>query len=336
MHENFVLGNQIRLADRAVGNPCAHHDKKVRFVHRPIGIRFSVIANHAIIHGMLRRHNADAHHRGNNRNIVFFRKGTQLFFRTAEQHAATRADNRTLCFCQFSDDFFDLDGMSFDRRFVGPQIHTLRISKFLERSLLNVNRNINQNGASSAGIGDIKRLFEYPRYFIDIFDKIAVFHEGFHRACNIRFLENIGTNQFTVYLPGNAHERNTVCKSGRDTRNHIGRTGTGRDRADSHFSADPRQSACRVGRVLLRPNQNRLNIRFQNTVIKWTNCNTRIAKNIFYAFFFQTLYDCIRTYHSYPLFFYYRFNSKASVSVLPRPRHLWSNRPHQSHPHIPA
>ncbi len=131
MHQNLVFRYQIRLAHRPVRNSRADHDKQIGFVHRPVGTGLAVITHHAVIHGMFRRHNADAHHRRNDRNAVFFRKSAQLSFRTAEQHAAARADNRPFCLRQLSDHFFDLNGMSSDRRFIGAQVYVFRINEFL-------------------------------------------------------------------------------------------------------------------------------------------------------------------------------------------------------------
>ena len=97
MYQYFILGNQIRLAHSPVRHPCAHHDQKIRLIHGAVGVRLAVVAHHAVIEGMLRRHDTDSHHGGYHGDPVLFGKRPQPVLGIAEQHAASRTDDGTLC-----------------------------------------------------------------------------------------------------------------------------------------------------------------------------------------------------------------------------------------------
>ena len=79
MYQNLVVKNKIRLADRTVRHAGTRHNNKIGFIHGTVGIRLSVVADHSKVQGMLCRHNANAHHGGNNRNPMMLRKGDKLF-----------------------------------------------------------------------------------------------------------------------------------------------------------------------------------------------------------------------------------------------------------------
>ena len=302
MYQNLVPRDQIRLAYGAVRHARTHHNQKVRLVHRPVCIRFSVISDHAVIQRMLCRHHADAHHRRNDRYPVLLRKAAQLFFRLAQEHTASGADDRLFRPFQLTDDLFDLYGMSLDRRLVGAERNLLGVSEPADRRILNVNRNVDQHRAFSPAVGNVERLLENAGNVIDILDEIAVLDEGFHRTRDVGLLEYVAAQQFTVYLTGDADQRDAVRKSRGDAGNHICRTGAGGDCTDTGLSGHPCHSARGMRRILLCPYQNRLNFRVQNTVEKRTDRHAGIPEHRGNPLRLKALYDRICSYHSsFPL-----------------------------------
>ncbi len=122
MYQYLVMGDHVRLIHGTVGHAGADHDQKVGFIHRAVGIGFSVIADHAEIHGVLCGHDADAHHGGNHGDAELFRESSKFFAGAAQGYAAARIDQRTLRLFQLPNDLSDLDGMSLYRGFIGPHI----------------------------------------------------------------------------------------------------------------------------------------------------------------------------------------------------------------------
>ena len=188
--------------------------------------------------------------------------------------------------------------MSFYSRFICAHAHTVRIFEFAYRRILHIDRNVDQDRTFSAGICNIKCFFKNLRNVLCIFDQIAVFDKGFRRSSDIRLLEHIAADQLAVDLSGNAHKRNAVCKSRCDASNQVCRTGTARYRAYAHLAGHTSQTAGCMRRILLRSDQDRFDIRIQQTVIKRTDRNPRISKYHFYAFIFKAFYHCLSTIHA--------------------------------------
>ena len=297
VHQHLVPGNQIRLAHRPVCHSGAGHDQQIRLIHGPVGICLAMIAHHTEIQGMLRGHDADAHHGGHHRNPIFLYKIPQFVSGPAEQHAAPHADDGAFCPLQFFDHLFDLYRMALHRGLIGAHIDFRRVLKPAQSRILNVDGYVDQHGPLAACVGDMKSLFENPGNVVHILDQVTVLHKRLHRAGNVRLLEGIAAQQIRMYLPGNAHQGNAVREGGGNTGNHIGGAGTAGYRADPGPARKPGHAAGRMGRVLFRADQNGLNLRLQDTVIKGADGYAGVSEYIFHALFFQTFNYGIRTYH---------------------------------------
>ena len=146
-------------------------------------------------------------------------------------------------------------------------------------------------------VGNVERFFHDVRHILRLTDDVTVFNKGFAGAGNIRFLEHIASHESAVYLSGDDHQRDAVRVGRGNTGDHIGGAGAAGNRYHAHLPGQARIAAGRVGRMLFVAHQNRFDVRVQNTVIKRTDSNARIAEYIFYVFQFQTLYNCVRTIH---------------------------------------
>ena len=148
--------------------------------------------------------------------------------------------------------------MPSDGRFIGAQTDFFRIFKSVDNRILDIDGHIDQNRPFPPGIGNVKCLFEDPRYLGRILYQIAVFDKRLHRTGDISLLEHIGADQLTVHLSRNTHKRNTVRKGRGNTGDHIRSPRAGCDGTDAHLSRHPGKPAGRMSRVLLRANQYRL------------------------------------------------------------------------------
>ena len=217
MYQYFVLGNQIRLAYRSVRYTGACHNQQIRFIHGTVGTGLSIIAHHTIVHRMVGGHYADPHHRGNNRNLMFFRKFPQFLPGAAQKHASAHTDNGSFRLFQFPDHFLNLHHMPLHRGLICAQIHFLRIFKPGNNRILNINGHINQYRPSPSCRSDVEGFFENTRNVVYIPDQVTVFYKRFRRTGYIRFLKHVGTDQFAAHLPCNTYKGNAVCKGGSNT-----------------------------------------------------------------------------------------------------------------------
>ncbi len=125
------------------------------------------------------------------------------------------------------------------RGLIGPHKNIFRIGKILHLRILDIDGHIDQYGPLPAGSGNVERLLKDPWNILDIFYQIAVFDKRFHRSRDIRFLEYIASEQFRIYLSGNADQRYAVGKRRRNACDHIRSARAGSHRTDSDFPRNP-------------------------------------------------------------------------------------------------
>ena len=297
MDQDLVLCDQVRLADGAVRHAGADHDDHIRVIHRPVAVRLAVVADHAVEKEVLGRKRSKSHHSGHNGDIIGLHEFAQLFFGAAQMDAAARADNGPLCFIELLNDLFDLHRVSVDRGLVGADIDGLGVLEFADLRLLYVDRDIDEDGAFTAGAGNVKGLFDDPGDIRGSAHDIAEFYEGLAGAGDIDLLEHVASHEIAVNLSRDAHQRDTVRERSSNSRDQIRRAGAACCNRNADLARDPRVAARLMRRVLFLAHKDRLDIRIQNTVEEWTDCHSRIAEDIFHAFFFQTFHNCIRCYH---------------------------------------
>ena len=178
----------------------------------------------------------------------------------AQMHTAAHADDGAFCPLQLVDDLLDLDRVSRDRGLVSPQVDRLRILEVTDGLLLDIDREVDQDRALAACIGNVEGLLHDPGDIRHVAHDIAVFDEGFAGAGNIRLLEHITAHHLAVDLTRDADQRNTVREGRRDAGDQVGRAGAaGRDR-DTDPAGDPGIAARRVGRALLLSDQDCMDI----------------------------------------------------------------------------
>ena len=206
---------------------------------------------------------------------------------------------------QFLDNLFDLYGVPLDRGLISTQIYLFRIMEVFDNSILNINGNIDQYRTFSSGICNIKCLFEYPGNIIYVLYQITVFYKRFHRTGDIRLLEHITAQQFTVYLSGDTDQGNAVRKCRGNTRDDIRSTRSGSHRTHTGSAGHTCHTAGGMGSILFRPDQHCPDLRIQNTVEKRTYSNTGIPEYRAYPLGFETFNNRICSNHFAPLLYVY-------------------------------
>ena len=80
MDKRFIFRNEIGLTNRTVRNSRSHHDDTVCKIHGFITIAPTIISHHTKIKRVIVSHNAESHHRTDNRNMKFMGKISNQFF----------------------------------------------------------------------------------------------------------------------------------------------------------------------------------------------------------------------------------------------------------------
>ena len=298
MHQNFILCDQIGLAEGPVRYSRADHDDHVRVVHGPVAIGLAIIAYHSVKEEMVGGKDTQSHHCANYRYILFLHKSAHFFPRAAAQvNAAADADNGPLGFLELFDHSFDLNCVSHDRGLVGADADALGIREFADLRFLHIDRNIDEDGALSAGAGNVEGLFHDPGDIRSFAHDIAEFNEGLAGTGHIDFLEDVASHEVRIHLARDADQRNAVSKRGGDSRDQIGRAGTAGDNGDADLARDPGIPAGLVGRVLLLSHKDGLDIGIQNAVIERTDGDSGISEDVFHPLSLETFHNCICCYH---------------------------------------
>ena len=224
VNQGLIIGNQVRLTDGTVRHSGSHHNDKIRMIHGLISVGLSVISHHAEEQGIIFLHYTKSHHGTNHRDIEFLGKCPNPLLGICQMHTAAHTENRTLCGRQSLEHLFNLHRISLYCGLIGPHLNLLRILELPKRSILYIDRNVNENRPLSSGHGNVEGFLENFRNFLYISYGIAVFDKGFTCTANIRFLENIGSQQGTLHLSCDYNQRNTVCKSCSNSRDNVGST----------------------------------------------------------------------------------------------------------------
>ena len=119
-------------------------------------------------------------------------------------------------------------------------------------------------------------------------------HYGSRDSHHICFLKRVFTNQVTLYLAGDHHQRDGIHISSSNTGNGIGCTRPGRDQ---HHTGLPRRAGIAVGcmgRGLLMANQNmRYFLRLEQGVVDVKRRSTGVSEDVLDALVFQSADDHI-------------------------------------------
>ena len=115
--------------------------------------------------------------------------------------------------------------------------------------------NIHEDGAGSAGVGDVERFVYDVRYFGGVHDEVVVLGYGQGNAGNVGFLEGVGADGGASDLSGDYNHGHGVHHGGADAGDEVRRARAGRRPGHSGPAGDAGVAVRGVGRSLLVANQ---------------------------------------------------------------------------------
>ncbi|MPM80912.1 hypothetical protein SDC9_127963 [bioreactor metagenome] len=245
-----------------------------------------------------------AHHGGHHGNACAAGQLQKLFLGAGAEDSSSRADKGPAGAFNGLGHPLDLKVVTLDAGLISSDIHRLREFGFGNELLLDIDGNIDQNGAFASCGRDVKGFFHDPGDIVCVLDQIAVLDKRGAGPGYVHLLEDIPSEQEALYLPGNGNQGNAV---------HIGRGDPGDEvcgpRAGSHHAnARLPTDACiarrHVSRVLFRANQRIMNSGSGYRVHRRADGGARISENLSNAFPQQALnqYLCSVCHtHSPPL-----------------------------------
>ncbi|MNI11805.1 hypothetical protein D3C73_649620 [compost metagenome] len=150
-------------------------------------------------------------------------------------------------------------------------------------------RNIDEYRTFAAGVRDMKGFMNDARKIFNIAHQIAVLRNRHRNACNIRFLESIGSNQAGKDIAGDYHQWNRVHKSGRDPGYQIGCSRTGGCNTYARFAACSGIAVSRMNRALLMPCQDMLEIiEAMKSIVDVQYRTARVTEDGIHPFHYKT------------------------------------------------
>src|SRR6516165_3480918 len=137
---------------------------------------------------MILGESADAHQRRRHRDLASLGKLEKLGSRICRDDPSTGVNHRTPRRLDQADYFVERDRISLGWERIAPQSKLIRKNR-LSRLVLDIFWEINNHGAWSPGLGDVKRLPYDAGDLVDIHDKVAVLFDGECHSEHVGFLE---------------------------------------------------------------------------------------------------------------------------------------------------
>jgi len=143
---------------------------------------------------------------------------------------------------------------------------------------------IDQHWPGPSSGSNVKRLVNRAWQLSQGLDQEVMLGPGPRDPKGIGFLKRIAADQFAGDLAGDGDNRNRIHHGVDQTRHQIGGAGTRSGAAHTHLASRPRVALGREGGVLLVPDQDVLNGRVIDGVIKRQCHAAWVPKDNFYLF----------------------------------------------------
>jgi hypothetical protein len=157
---------------------------------------------------------------------------------------------------------------------------------------LHVLRDIDDDRARAAGLGNAEGLVDDAREIVDVLDQPVVLGAGARDADRIAFLEGIRADERGRNLTGEADERDGIHQRVLQGRDGIGRARAGGDEHDADLAGGAGVPFGHVAGALLVAHEDVLDVvLLEDLVIDRQDGAARIAENMFYAVVSQRLQD---------------------------------------------
>ena len=276
-----VRGKGINPSGYPVVKTGAQADDEVGLVHRHIGFKRAVHAQHAQPFVGRRGKGSEAHQGGRDGASHQFGQFPQGFacLWSAVDDPATGIKNRCLCVHDHFGGRIDRLEVAFCLGLIAG-IGSGCIGAKLCRSNLDILRNIDDHRTRAALGGDMKGFLNDLRQIGRFFHQIIMFGTMARDTDRVGFLKGIGADQIGCNLAGDDDHRNAVHKGIGNTGNGIGRTRAGCYQYDTGLAGRTGIAFRRMGRCLLVADQYMLDFRmFVKRIINGQDGTARIAEN---------------------------------------------------------
>jgi len=235
MNDGGFFGELRDFSCDAIIKADAEGKKQIAIVNRIVGIDGAVHTEPFEGLGIIFWKAAYAHESRCDRDAGRTGKLEEIGFRSGSDDAPADIKDGTLGFFDEAENFMEGDLVWRGRAVVAGNIH-LGGPRHLSGGLLNVFRNIDNDGAGSARGSDMKSFRHDAGNISRMHHEIAVFDDGEGNAKNIGFLECTPADGGRGDLTGDGNHRDGVHVRIGDTGNEIGGTWAGSGHHDADFS----------------------------------------------------------------------------------------------------
>ena len=225
-------GECAQLAGDAVVEPGADRDEQIARVHRQVRPLRPMHPGPAEVELVRLGEGALGHQCGDDRQPPDRRELEQFGAGVGVQRAAADVQDGLVGGRDASGCLGDLPGVAARRRPPARQVDLVGVPE-VERSLLDVARDVDQHRAAAPGPGDVERRLHDARDLLDVLNEPRVLDDRRRHARDVALLERVGADQMAAYLAGDADERRRVHPGIGDRRDEIGCARSGGCERDS-------------------------------------------------------------------------------------------------------
>ena len=283
-------------AGDAVVEAHAEGDQQVGIGHRHVGGVAAVHAGHADEVGMLGGQGAEAHQGADGGRVGELDELAQLGRGVGGDDAAARVDQRPLGFPDHLRGAADLAGVAFGEDLVAGQVDG-GDRRVVALRLEDVLGDIDQHRAGTAAGGDVERLVDDLRQFVELLDQEVVLGAGARDAEGVGFLERVAADELAGDLAGDGDDRDGIHHGVHQAGGEVGGAGAGGGAADADLAGGARIAFGGEGGVLLVPHQHVADVVVVEGVVEGEGDAAGIAEDAIDAFPGQALQQHFRAAH---------------------------------------
>jgi hypothetical protein len=230
VHERAAGGVDVQLAGVAVGPAVADAEDEVRLQERRVAVAVRGLqADHAGVQLVVVGQRAPAHQGRDHRNARQLGELDELFARVGRDDPAAGHDQRALGGVQHRERLVDL-GAGGGRLVDRQRLVRLRVE--LDLRLLDVDRQVDQDGARAPGAHQVERLLEHAGDLCGLQHRHRHLGHGPRDRGDVDGLEVLLVDHRGRGLAGDAQDRDRVTDGGVQAGDHVG---AGRSRGpDAH------------------------------------------------------------------------------------------------------
>ena len=225
------------------------------------------------------------------RHLGLFHYLSENFIRSGDIYSAACQKQRTFCFLQNLNGFFQLSDVNAGVRLIPTDIYgfgIFRASQFTHH----IFGKVNENRTGTASAGDVEGLFDNTSQIFPSSYSYSIFGNASGNAYDIHFLESVVSDQVSGYLAGKAYKRHAVIVGCSQSGNHIGSSGAAGNKTYAYFSRSPCVSVCFMDQSLLMAGKDDIDIILLIQFITDVNRGrSGIAEKNFHPFFLQGFYE---------------------------------------------